>query len=1440
MSEFNNKDANYAEAPGEESGAIAVIGMSGVFPGAESVHELWEMLREGRDGLIPAFEEQGLSGPVAPVNRAFCGQPDFVDKVYGLKNKARFDAAFFGISPREAELMDPQHRIFLENAWAALEHACVIPDETDIPVGVYGACGFSAYLFSNLPDLLSPEAPMSNYFEMLVGNDKEYLATRTSYKLNLTGPSLVVQSACSSSLAAIILACQSLRDYQCDLALAGGSSIQINQDAGYMPEEGSPLSLKGVTRAFDDGADGVAGGSGCAVVVLKRLEEALRDGDVIYSVIRGYGLNNDGADKVNFTAPSVSGQSRAIAEAMAEAGISPREIGYIECHGTGTALGDPIEIASLSKIFKKSENGRKIPIGTIKTNVGHLDTAAGAAALIKTSLALHHEEIPPSLNFEVPNARINFAATPFEVCSGLKAWPRGGQKRYAAISSFGFGGTNAHLIVEEGPKMTSSPKQPRALILPFSARSAAAAREAARRLAKVLPGQDISAVASTLQRYRKRFDERLALVAAPEPASLAEALKNPNLFIANKAGKGNARLLFGYGGCCTLPAGAAAALYADSPVFAQTLDRLLKLFAKISGRELRPLVLGGKEQAAALKQPENADPAAFILQSALTALFEAWGLKAEAVSGSGQGLLAAACAAGVLPEQDALGLLNLLSELAAAHGCAKALQNGEAAIREKLAALPLAAPRLPLLSGLDGRELTLASLSSPDCWLESLGSDPASQAAPCTNTPILDLSRPGREQGTAEKALESLLREVARLWTLGFEPDWEALPGAADLKSGLPGYAFEGERYWRKPARSLAAQTEEVPERASLDDWFMEPVWMLAPALAGKTLSPEGNWLILHSEKTSELAEQLAALLPANAGLAYCAKGGAFAKKATGSYSARPGNDADMADLVQELAAKRLLPGHIVLLWGLEHADGNFSPPLDAARLERVRVELLDTQVTLMRHLSAAQCGQVRLSLFAPGIFDVGGDEPDPLLHMIQAPLLTAMWEHPEFSGAVIDTGNSLPEAETILFEALSGETVACKGGGMARAWRNGVRWLRNYLEVPGPAAAPLPALRGPVLITGGLGGVGLAYANMLAKAGVATLVLAGRRSLPPESEWAAQPEGSPAFQLHRLKAETGANLIPLALDCADAEALAVAIAAIEAEYGEFAGLVHAAGLTGSGMIASGLPEGKASNFHAKLASLRALDEIFKERRLEFVQLCSSLSAIQGALGQVDNCAANLVLDGYAHWARKHRPWPVTSVNWDRWQSIGMARAVEERHASVSGEQMLAAMRSEDAQEAARRLLGCNVPQVLAGNRCPFALTRHMLASRAGSGGAKRQEPATLRHARPDIETAYAPPKDDLEKILADLWSISLGISGIGADDEFTRLGGDSLLAISLMGKVRKTFRSSAPLHVLFRVKTVSGLAGWLRDNEASPGITDKIAGIIRSTSKAEQAVIQD
>ncbi len=649
---------------------IAIVGMAAHLPGADTVAAYWENLRNG----IESIRHYGADELLAAGEAAHrLNRPDYVPAAAPLQGYQDFDAEFFGLSAKEAAIMDPQHRRFLEVAWEAMENAGHMPENASGPIGVYAGCGMGSYFYFNICSNPKLVDNVGMFLLRHTGNDKDFLSTRASHIFDLKGPSVNVQTACSTSLVATHYATQALLSGECDMALAGGVTIELPQDRGYIYKEGEVLSPDGHCHAFDHRAQGTVFGSGAGVVVMRRLRDAIADGDHIWAVIKGSAINNDGSDKAGYLAPSVDGQAEAIAEAQMLAETPADTIDYIECHGTGTYLGDPIEVAALTQAFAETTDEVGFcRIGSVKTNIGHLDTAAGVASLIKTSLSLHHKQIPASLGYEKPNPAIDFETSPFKVNDTLTDWVSHKGPRRAGVNSLGVGGTNAHVVLQEAPARTASAEA----AWPFhlfcvSGRTKGALDANAAALAAHLrenPDQPLADVAWTLHKGRRAFERRRVIVAETheEAAEKLEANDPRRVFTHTTVGE-DPDYVFMFPGGGAQYAGMARDLYETEPVFAEWMDKGLEVLQPKLDYDIRALWLPepGQEAAADAKltQPSVQLPLIMIVEYALAQLWMSWGVTPSALTGHSMGENTAACVAGVMSFEDCIGLVHLRGKL---------------------------------------------------------------------------------------------------------------------------------------------------------------------------------------------------------------------------------------------------------------------------------------------------------------------------------------------------------------------------------------------------------------------------------------------------------------------------------------------------------------------------------------------------------------------------------------------------------------------------------------------------------------------------------------------------------------------------------------------------------------------------------------------------------
>lgn len=1354
---------------------IAVVGMAGRFAGASNLSQFWNNLRDGVESLTRFTESQLLAAGVDPADLA---DPNYVPVGAEMPDMECFDGKFFGFSPREASIMDPQHRHFLEVSWEALENAGHVPETFKGSIGVFGGSGHNAYMPYNLMSNPQLMRQVGFFSVRHTGNDKDFLTTRVSYLLNLKGPSINVQTACSTSLVAIHLGVQSLLNRECDMALAGGVTIEMPHRHGYIYRESEILSPDGHCHAFDANSKGTVFGSGAGVVVLRRLEDAIADGDYIHAIVKGSAINNDGALKVGYMAPSVDGQAQAIAEALAIADVGADTISYIEAHGTGTPVGDPIEISALTQAFRQTTDRVGFcGIGSVKSNIGHTDTAAGVANFLKVALALQHRQLPPSLFFESNNPACDFERSPFYVNHTLKPWtPPVGVPRRAGVSSLGVGGTNAHMVLQEAPtRPASGPSRHHQLIVQ-SAKSLSALDAGSAALAehfKTQPQTNLADAAYTLRVGRQAMKQRRIVVAHDGlDAATALAERDAARVFTDVAGADPRSVAFLFAGGGAQHPNMGRDLYDNEPVFRAVVDECLAIVQSKLNVGLRDALFppqGQEAQAAKqLERPSLALPALLTIQVAQARLLMSWGVQPTAMLGHSMGEYTAAHLAGVFTLDEALTLVELRGRLfeslpegamlsvPMAEADVRALMTPELsvsvinapkmtvvggpvaaieALQRKLAELeidaarvrinvaahsamlepilvpfgefvkriPLKPPQWPIVSNLSGTWMTSDEAVDPNYWvrhlrhtvrfadgLQTLLEDPTRvllEVSPGRTLSSLARQHPARKPQQA--VLNSMrhadeqvhdqahaLTTLGRLWTVGVDVPWDKLQGSEKrMRVQLPSYQFDHPRHWVEPGRGsieLAPLERSLHKRKDLAQWFYQPTWTMSPVAASVgECAPKTNTLVFADGHG--VADALVATLRKRGDEVVVVRHGKLFKRDNPlAYTVNPTSHADMDRLVASMTAEGRVPSRIVHAWSVS-GDESVKRTAAAATIQR---QLGFDSLLLMAQAAGREdwSEPIKLLVLSDHLQRVASErQVMPAKAMLLGPVHVIPREFSNIRSASLDveTPKSGSRAAALLTHAIVAELDGPLADALL-AWRGGQRWSQSYTPSPLPDAKSPGVVwreRGTYVITGGLGGVGLAIASHLATHVRARLVLVGRTALPVRSEWArllANPSDNAAVvqRVRQVMAmeHQGAEVLVVAADVTDVLQLRTALKQARQRFGDIHGLLHTAGVLDDGVMQlkemAAVSSVLAPKVDGTLALEAALTDVQPGQPLDFMVLFSSISAFAGLAGQVDYAAANAFLDAYAQDRYMRDGTYTVSVNWSQWQEVGMAAAL--------------------------------------------------------------------------------------------------------------------------------------------------------------------------------------
>ncbi len=1388
---------------------IAVIGMSCRVPGgADNIYEFWNNIANGIESITFFTDEDLLVNGVDP---ELLKNKNYIKAKGHLKNIDMFDADFFHYNPSEARVMDPQIRIFHECVWEALEDAGYMPSEYEGLIGLYA--GASPNVPWEIMTFLEKSEDSIDVFTTGMKNNKDLLSTLVSYNLNLKGPSITLFTACSTSMIAIHKACQGLLSGDCDIALAGGVSIELPDKAGYLYQEGMIKSRDGHCRAFDGDASGTIYGNGAGVVVLKRLEEAIADHDHIDAIIRGTAINNDGKRKVGYTAPSVEGQAEVIKVAHQIADIKPEELSYVETHGTGTALGDPIEIEGLITAFE-SEQKSFCAIGSVKPNIGHLDAAAGVSSFIKAVMAIKNKKIPPHIHYTHPNLKIDFINSPFYVNQELLDWETKGHPRLAGVSSFGLGGTNCHIVLQEMPKQQIVNQGRDYQLLMLSARSEEALDRMCIKFAEFFnqSSNELADIAYTLHIGREHFKYRKAIVCKNKQEAVrlleekSETRRNSKIvldrdiyFLFTDIKQWNSEMV--------------KELYRQEEFFRNRVNSYLELVRKTTGKDISvnaPIV------------QEDRTYSSIILQCAIYDLFKEWGINPKGIAAYGNGEFAAACAVGLLtPEEVFLIMSNQYSDadrkeksvITTVMPCIFGSYHNKFSMRFEPSLLIKQMGKSSEDSIRSNQELFRKETS---LYVSVAGLN--TEFHQDRQIPLLQSNRVG--EGTQASFYQCL----ALLWEFGAKFNGNRYyANEKRMRVSMPTYAFEHKSYWvdEGPYRKLLGNqnnnalfpTKELSlYKLDQKKWFYKPKWNqinlqdIAAADEKKAV-----WLVFNDGSnaarsiTRDLNKDGQRVVTVGIGTDY-------QKVNNYEYLIDPNKQEQYLDLMREMTGDGLRPRYIFHLWNVIGAKeeqhyliyGYYS-------LLYLSKAIIDNQIFSRINLAY-------ITRETQKVLETDEVIPEKILGVSVCKVL--LQENSNISCTCIDI-ETVGEQGADSYHYLRKE-ICLKTNGNVIAYRNHQRYELHYETIDYDIVQAclsknsirrIPDLKeeGVYIITGGLGDIGLTFAKSLAHSVPAKIVLIGRSGMPEKENWNNLLENENLdlkikdriVRIQEIEA-MGAEITVIQADVADKNKMKEVFQWVLGNYGSVNGIIHAAGIvrvkSGQTPIERISKEDSEEQFRPKILGTRVLDEILREIKVDFVLLISSLAPVLGGLGHVAYAAANAFMDSFAERnSKESNHW--ISVNWSEWVYTG-----DSYHKySVGDTQAGLALTKEEGMKTFQAVLSLveNKRLVISTGDLNKRLFQWLRSISQG-------EEDEIISIHTDTFNIFNSSQPEIQKLITEIWCNFYATEKVGIQDNFFDLGATSLDFIHLHSKISRRVKRNFPLETMFEYPTIEQLASYL------------------------------
>ncbi len=1478
---------------------IAIIGMSCRFPGAKNIDEYWSNLVNGTESISKFTKKELIEQGIPPLHLE---SDKYVRSKGYLEDCDYFDADFFGYPPRDAMKMDPQIRLLHECSHEALESASYNLEKTEAKVGAFFGANENQAWLNMLNDEIGPEP--SEQYDTFILNFREYTATRVAHNMNLNGPAFTVLTACSTSLVAVHLACQSIQKGETDMALAGGASLTWPMKAGYDYRDGLMVSQDGHCRTFDKNASGTVFGDGVGVVVLKRLDAALQDGDHIHAVIKGSAINNDGNDKIGYTAPSQTGQEAVVKTALKSSGVDPKTVGYLEAHGTATMVGDPIEANALVNSYGPTEPGFR-KIGSVKTNIGHVNVAAGAAALIKVALSLENQKIPPHLNFNQINPEINYSPEYFTVGTELTDFKGLNAPQRAGVSAFGFGGTNAHMILEAPPSPETVSQVPNPNLITISGRSNWALQQRKKDLESFLSSHsetNIGDLALSLNEGRKHFKYRTHVVAS-HIDELISKLQKQTFTTSERSDKKIAFLFPGQG---SQYVGMGKDLYEQESVFKDSLNACEAIIQEKAGFSLLELIFPKnwtKTEEARLAQTQFAQPAIFSISYSMAKLLQSWSINPHAVVGHSVGEYVAACLSGVFTLEEALTLIatrgkliqqqpsgdmlavtlsekelkEYLSEdlslaavnapsLSVISGASEAIGELQQLLKEKgivaqslktshpfhshlmepvLDEFELAfkevvvpkSPKIDMISTVTGKVVRSGILSSADYWRKNIRQPVLFSRAvhgliknddylllevgpgntltglikmnknAHTKQPIFPTLPSGHESGADAKA--ATLNAIGGLWQNGFDPDWFGLRVQGAKRIPLPTYPFERQKFSPSPKKAEKSQREAFVKNPDLKEWFYTPTWKRSIKREAE-IKFKGikNWLIFSTN--NELSDQVHQALKGGKQRVYRVyKGDKFEQISDFEYVIDSNKLEDYGLLFERLQKLKKLPHHVIHLWDYsigERKKGDyqgFHSLLFFAQTLGKYNYIKDLNLTVVTD----QAYQV-----------IGNEAVNHRASELIGPIKVIPQEFSNVSSVHLDLKDDDCSAEEMA-EKVINETVG-RMEEQILAYRNGHRWVQEFEKHPIDKTKSFSLRKDAViLLTGGLGGLGLVMAEFFCQHSKPVLIFTSRSKFPAQKDWETYLKKHPVSDITRQKIKRlkrlikkGARVHFIQSDIADLKKMKAGIAKAEKRFGSITGVVHAAGIPGEGIMQLREPKDVEKVMLPKIEGTDVLMKLFKAHELDYMLFCSSIASVLGGVGLTDYCSANHYMDSIAANTKLKGAGNIVSVGWDMWGETGMGLKtyVPKELKEWFDNELKNGITSKEGQEILKRILGSKGSPIITistrdlQRKIDLWIKREFFKERDSQQAAEENKP---KFSRPELTMSYVKPTTDTEKRVAKNWENLFGIDKIGRHDNFFEIGGHSLLATILVNKLRKEFSKNLSIRDIMDNPTVAEIA---------------------------------